>query len=144
MTAELAFLGNKTSRVTVAKYMNQLGLRSKLSKKFKVTTNSKHKYLIVPNVLKREFTVTEPSKAWVSDITYIRVKEGFLYLTTVLDLYDRKVIGWSLSSGMSVEETSLAALRMAIKNRSIVRGLVFHSDRGVQYASKKFTNVIDS
>ena len=144
MTAELAFLGNKTSRVTVAKYMNQLGLRSKLSKKFKVTTNSKHKYLIVPNVLNREFTVTEPSKAWVSDITYIRVKEGFLYLTTVLDLYDRKIIGWSLSSGMSVEETSLAAWRMAIKNRSIVRGLVFHSDRGVQYASKKFTNVIDS
>jgi transposase InsO family protein len=79
----------------------------------------------------------------VSDITYIRVKEGFLYLTTVLDLYDRKIIGWSLSS-RDEEETSLAAWRMAIKNRSIVRGLVFHSDRGVQYASKKFTNVIDS
>jgi transposase InsO family protein len=64
--------------------MNQLGLRSKLSKKFKVTTNST-KHLIVPNVLNRKFSVTEPSKAWVSDITYIRVKEGFLYLTTVLD-----------------------------------------------------------
>jgi transposase InsO family protein len=76
MTAELAFFSNKTSRVTVIKYMNQLGLRSKLSKKFKVTTNSKHKYLIVPNVLNREFTVTEPSKKRVSDITYIRVK-GF-------------------------------------------------------------------
>jgi transposase InsO family protein len=60
----------------------------------------------MPNVLNREFSVTEPSKVWVSDITYIRVKEGFLYLTTVLDLYDRKIIGWS--SGMSVEETSLA------------------------------------
>lgn len=77
MTAELASLGNKLSRITVAKYMNQLGLRSKLSKKFKVTTNSKYKYLIVPNVLNREFSVTEPSKARVSDITYIRVKEGF-------------------------------------------------------------------
>ncbi|RTY86248.1 hypothetical protein EKM00_11060 [Flavobacterium sp. RSP15] len=63
MTAELASLGNKTSRVTVAKYMNQLGLKSKLSKKFTVTTNYKHKYLIVPNVLNREFSVTEPSKA---------------------------------------------------------------------------------
>jgi transposase InsO family protein len=62
----------------------------------------------MPNVLNREFSVTEPSKVWF-DITYIRVKEGFLYLTTVLDLYDRKIIGWSLSSGMSVEETSLAA-----------------------------------
>lgn len=111
---------------------------------YPVTTNSKHKYLIVPNVLNREFSVTAPSKAWVSDITYIRVKEGFLYLTTVLDLYDRKIIGWSLSNGMSVEETSLAAWRMAIKNRSIEKGLVFHSDRGVQYASKKFTNVIES
>jgi transposase InsO family protein len=84
MTVELAFY-SKVSRITVAKYMNQLGLRSKLSKKFKVTTNSKHNHLIMPNVLNREFSVTEPSKVWVSDITYIRVKEGFLYLTTVLD-----------------------------------------------------------
>jgi transposase InsO family protein len=144
MTAELVSLGNNLSRVTVAKYMNQLGLRSKLSKKFKVTTNSKHKHVIVPNILNREFSVTESSKAWVSDITYIRVKEGFIYLTTVLDLYDRKIIGWSLSNGMSVEETSLAAWKMAIKNRSVENGLIFHSDRGVQYASKKFTNVIDS
>lgn len=144
MTAELASLGDKLSRITVAKYMNQLGLRSKLSKKFKVTTNSKHKYLIVPNVLNRAFSVTEPSKVWVSDITYIRVIEGFVYLTTVLDLYDRKIIGWSLSNGMSVEETSLAAWRMAIKNRSVEKDLIFHSDRGVQYACKKFTNVIES
>jgi len=144
ITAELDSLGNKVSRITVAKYMNQLGLRSKLSKKFKVTTNSKHKYLIMPNVLNREFSVTEPSKVWVSDITYIRVKEGFIYLTTVLDLYDRKIIGWSLSDGMSVEETSLAAWRMAITNRNISKGLIFHSDRGLQYAGKKFTNVVDS
>ena len=144
MTAELASLGDKLSRITVAKYMNQLGLRSKLSKKFKVTTNSKHKYLIVPNILNRAFSVTEPSKVWVSDITYIRVKEGFVYLTTILDLYDRKIIGWSLSNGMSVEETSLAAWRMAIKNRSVEKDLIFHSDRGVQYANKKFTNVIES
>ena len=80
MTAELASLGNNISRVSVAKYMNQLGLRSKLSKKLKVTTNSKRKYLIVPNVLNRKFSVTEPSKVWVLDITYIKVKEGFIYL----------------------------------------------------------------
>lgn len=83
-------MDNKTSRVMVVKYMNQLGLRSKLSTKLKVTTNSKHNYLIVPNVLNRAFSVTEPSKAWVSDKTYIRVKRGFFYLTTVLDGYDRK------------------------------------------------------
>jgi transposase InsO family protein len=118
MTVELASLGSKVSRITVAKYMNQLGLRSKLSKKFKVTTNSKHNHLIMPNVLKRIFGY-RTFKSWVS--IHIRVKEGFLYLTTVLDLYDRKIIGWSLSSGMSVEETSLAAWRMAIKTEASQR-----------------------
>jgi transposase InsO family protein len=82
MTVELASLGSKVSRITVAKYMNQLGLRSKLSKKIQGYDHSKHNHLIMPNVLNREFSVTEPSKVWVSDITYIRVKEGFLYLTT--------------------------------------------------------------
>ena len=144
ITIELISLGYQISRVTVAKYMRELGLRSKLCKKFKVTTNSKHNYLVVENILNRAFTVTEPSKVWVSDITYIQTKTGFLYLTTIIDLYDRKVIGWSLSDGMSTEETSLAAWRMAIKNRPIQKGLIFHSDRGVQYASKKFVNTIES
>ena len=84
-----------------------------------------HKHLIVPNILNREFSVTESSKVWMSDINYIRVKEGFIYLTTVLDLYDRKIIGWSLSNGMNVEETSLTAWKMAIKNRSVEKGLIF-------------------
>ena len=144
ITVELTSLGCKISRNTVAKYMNQLGLRSKLSKKFKITTNSKHNYLIVENVLNREFSVTGPSKAWVSDITYIHTKEGFLYLTTVLDLFDRKIIGWSLSDGMTTEQTALAAWRMAVKNRTVEKGLLFHSDRGVQYANNKFVNVINS
>lgn len=144
ITFELNALGYKISRITVAKYMKELGLRSKLSRKFKVTTNSKHNYLVVENVLDRNFIVTEPSKVWVSDITYIQTKEGFLYLTTVIDLYDRKIIGWSLSNGMSTEETSLAAWKMAGKNRKIDEGLIFHSDRGVQYASKKFTKTIES
>jgi len=140
---ELNSLGYKISRITVAKYMKELGLRSKLSKKFKVTTNSKHNYLVVENVLNRNFIADKSSKAWVSDITYIHTKEGFLYLTTIIDLYDRKIIGWSLSKGMSTEETSLAAWKMAVKNRKIVDGLIFHSDRGVQYASKKFANTVE-
>jgi putative transposase len=115
MTVELVFLGNKTSRITDAKYMNDLGLRSKLSKRFKVTTNSMHKYLIVPNVLNSEFSVIELSKAWILDITYIRVEEGFLYLLIVLDSCDRKIIGWSLSDGLSAGETSLAAWSMVFK-----------------------------
>lgn len=124
--------------------MKELGLRSKLSKKFKVTTNSKHNYLVVENVLDRNFIVADPSKVWVSDITYIQTKEGFLYLTTIIDLYDRKIIGWSLSNGMSTEETSLAAWKMALKNRIVQKGLIFDSDRGVQYANKKFSNTIES
>ncbi len=144
ITFELQSLGYKISRITVAKYMKELGLRSKLSKKFKVTTDSKHNYLVVENVLDRNFNVTKPSRVWVSDITYIQTKEGFLYLTTVIDLYDRKVIGWSLSKTMSTQRTSLSAWKMAIKNRPIQKGLIFHSDRGVQYASKKFVNTIES
>lgn len=85
----------------------------------------------MPNVLNREFTIVEPSRVWESYITYIRVKKGFLYLTTVIDLYDRKVIGGSLSNGMSTEENSLTAWKMAAKNRGIVKGLIFHSDRGL-------------
>ena len=144
ITFELNSLGYKISRITVVKYMRELGLRSKLSRKFKVTTNSKHNYLVVENVLDRNFTVAAPSEVWVSDITYIQTNEGFLYLTTVIDLYDRKIVGWSLSNGMSTEETSLAAWKMAAKNRNFAEGLIFHSDRGVQYASNKFVKTIGS
>lgn len=144
ITIELNALGYKISRITVAKYMKELGLRSKLSKKFKVTTDSKHNYLVVENVLDRNFIVAHPSKVWVSDITYIQTKEGFLYLTTIIDLYDRKMIGWSLSNGMSTNETTLAAWKMAIRNRSVQKGLIFHSDRGIQYANNKFANTIES
>lgn len=124
--------------------MKELGLKSKLSKKFKVTTNSKHNYLIAENVLGRGFKATRISQKWVSDITYIQTKDGFLYLTTIMDLYDRKLIGWSLSYTMSADDTSLAAFRMTIKNRPIEKGLIFHSDQGVQYATKKFTNILAS
>lgn len=124
--------------------MKQLGLFSKLSKKFKVTTDSKHKYFVVENILNRQFVVSQPSKVWVSDITYIHTKEGFLYLTAVMDLYDRKIIGWSLSDGMSTHETTLASWKMAIRNRNVQADLIFHSDRGVQYANNKFANVLES
>ena len=121
-----------------------MGLRSKLGRKFRTTTDSKHSHAIMENVLNQEFDVSEPSKVWVSDITYIPTKDGFLYLTTIIDLYDRKCIGWSISNGMSTEETTLAAWKMAVKNRDITKGLIFHSDQGVQYASQKFANMLDS
>ena len=144
ITAELNNLGFKISRITVSKYMRELGIRSKLSKKFKITTDSKHNYLVVENILDRDFESTKPAQKWVSDITYIRTIEGFLYLTIVLDLYDRKVIGWSLYDEMSTEKTSLSAWKVALANRKIEEGLIFHSDRGVQYANNKFANMLES
>ncbi len=144
ITAELNNLGFKISRITVSKYMRELGIRSKLSKKFKITTDSKHNYLVVENILDRDLESTKPAQKWVSDITYIRTIEGFLYLTIVLDLYDRKVIGWSLYDEMSTEKTSLSAWKVALANRKIEKGLIFHSDRGVQYANNKFANMLES
>jgi transposase InsO family protein len=144
VTIELISLGYQISRVTVVKYMRELGLISKFCKKFKVTTNSKHNYLVVENILNRTFTVTNPLKIWVSDITYIQTKTRFLYLITIIYLDDRKGIGWSLSDGMSTEETSFTAWRMAIKNRPVQKGFIFHSNKGVQYASNKFVNTIES
>lgn len=144
ITAELHSRGYKISRVTVAKYMKEMGIRSKLARRFKSTTDSKHNHQVVENVLDRAFNPDKPSVAWVSDITYIAVKEGFLYLTTIIDLHDRKLIGWSLSKDLSTEQTTLPAWRMAIKNREVREGLIFHSDQGVQYANKAFANTLES
>jgi transposase InsO family protein len=135
--AELNFTGRKVFRITMVRYINKLGLRIRLTIKFRIATNSTHHYLVVQNVLDRAFLVADPAKAWVSDSTYIHTKEGFLYLTTVLDLYDRKIIGWSLSDGMNTEETAIAALKMAVTDRTPEKGLIFHSDRGIQYACKR-------
>ncbi|MBF4515800.1 IS3 family transposase [Flavobacterium sp. ANB] len=125
-------------------YMNILGLRSRPKRKYKPTTDSNHNHYVSPNVLNREFKVSEPAKVWVSDITYIQTMRGFVYLTIVMDLFDRKIIGWSLSDTMSTKQTTLSAWEMAVKNRKISKDLIFHSDRGSQYANKIFTDTLDS
>jgi transposase InsO family protein len=132
------------SKSLIARVMKKYGFHSCHKKKFKVTTDSKHSQPVAENILNREFNAVEPAKKWVSDITYIWTLEGWLYLTTVIDLYDRKVVGWSLSTGMTTQETVVKALRMAIINRPISSGLLFHSDRGIQYASEKFRNVLEA
>jgi len=125
-------------------YMKTLGLRRKAKRKFKATTDSFHNHYVSKNVLNREFSVSDPSKVWVSDITYIQTMRGFLYLTIVMDLFDRKIIGWSLSDTMSTKQTALSAWEMAVSNRKIDKELIFHSDRGSQYANKVFTKTLDS
>jgi len=130
------------SRQRVARLMRKAGIRSKVRKKYVVTTDSKHTYSIAENLLDRNFNVGNIGQVWVSDITYITTKQGWLYLTTVIDLGDRKVIGWSLGSTLKATDTSIAAFNMAIKNRPITQQLIFHSDRGVQYACHEFKDML--
>lgn len=144
ITKELNRLGYEICMTQVSLYMRQLGLRYVKKRKFKVTTNSKHTYCIAPNVLNREFKVDGYSKVWVSDITYLETTDGFLYLTIIMDLYDRKIIGWSLGSWLTTNKTTIPALEMAVSNRKVSNELIFHSDRGVQYANKVFTKKLNS
>lgn len=95
-------------------------------------------------MLNRDFKSAKAGQKWVSDITYIKTNEGFMYLTIILDLYDRKIIGCSLSDEMSTEKTSLTAWKMALMNRKIENNLIFHSDRGIQYVNNKFANTLKS
>jgi len=128
----------EVSESKVARRMKFLELTPKVKKKFKNTTDSKHNMPIAPNILNREFEVSEPGRVWVSDITYIRVRHHFVYLTTVIDLADRMVVGWNLSDNMTDKDTVIAAFEKALTNRPIEPGLIFHSDRGSQYAGNDF------
>lgn len=141
---ELLILGFHVSRQRVARIMRSADIRARKPRKFVTTTDSKHNYPIAPNILNRIFKVTRPGEVWVSDITYVRTKNGWLYLTVIIDLFDRKVIGWAMSEGLSASETSIPAWRMAVKNRPITDKLIFHSDRGVQYACEAFTNILNA
>jgi putative transposase len=130
----------KVSRPRVARIMRKAHLRSIVKKKFRVTTDSNHKFTVPENKLDRDFKPGTLGAAWVSDITYIRTKQGWQYLITVIDLGDRKVIGWALSTTMKAADTSIPAFKMAQRNRPITQKLIFHSDRGIQYACNELKN----
>lgn len=141
ITDELRDRGWKVSRPRVARIMRSEGLKSIVNKKFKIlTTDSRHNLPVAENLLDRDFVAEAPGRKWVSDITYIPTRQGWMYLTIIMDLYDRKIIGWALSTTMTAKDSVLAAWKMAVLNRSFVpHQLVFHSDRGIQYASSAFT-----
>ena len=128
----------RTSKSTVARRMKALKISPRKKKRFKHTTDSTHNKRISPNLLNQCFKATELGQIWVSDITYIALQSGFVYLTSVIDLADRMVVGWSLSSTMTDQATTIAAFKNAVNNRPIKEGLIFHSDRGSQYASDDF------
>ena len=144
MTKELKARGRIIGQNKVAKMMRTAGLQARRKRKFKVTTDSRHNYPVAPNLLNQEFTVSRSGEVWVSDLTYVRTRNGWLYLTVIIDLYDRKVIGWSMSRGLSAAETIILAWIMAIWNRPITEKLIFHSDRGTQYACNEFTKVLNA
>jgi putative transposase len=141
MTADLRDENIRITEKKVAKLMKNNGLAAKNRKKWVNTTNSKHDHPIAENILNRDFTAVGPGYKWVSDITYLRTTQGWVYLTTVIDLWDRKVIGWALSTDMDSIHV-VRALEMACMNRQPMEGLIFHSDRGVQYGSKEFRDAL--
>jgi transposase InsO family protein len=131
----------KACKGTVAKLMRENGIRSKTVKKFKATTDSNHTLPVAENILNRDFKAARRNEKWVSDITYIWTDEGWLYLAGLLDLYDSSVVGWSMGNTMRTELVS-SALKSAIRQTRPGEGLIVHSDRGVQYASKEYQKLL--
>lgn len=141
MRKALNALGYPIGRKKTQRLMKEAAIFVRYRKKYKVTTNSKHKKPLFENVLNRQFTVACPNQAYASDITYIATREGWLYLAVVIDLFSRKVVGWSMSSRMTADLVC-DALKMAIWQRKPQRGLIVHSDRGSQYASHEYRRLL--
>lgn len=121
----------------VISLMKKLDLRAKARRKFKATTNSNHDKPIHENLLNRQFNPSQINQSWVSDITYIATKEGWLYLAAIMDLYSINIIGWAMDKRMT-DDLVISALKMALFKRKIASGLLLHSDRGTQYASHEY------
>jgi putative transposase len=135
--SQLAREGTSVSRKRVARLMREAGLKAKGRRKYKPTTDSDHSLPVAPNLLKRRFGTARPDEAWVSDITYVWTRQGWMYLAAIIDLYSRKVVGWNLGERMTASLVC-DALEAAARLRRPEPGLVFHSDRGSQYASHAF------
>jgi transposase InsO family protein len=134
---ELRERGRDVGRRRVARLMRDHGIVGKRRRRFRTTTDSNHAMPVAPNVLERRFEVDAPNKVWVTDITYVWTREGWLYLAAILDLYSRAVVGWAMSESLS-RDIALRALDMALRSRQPLPGLVHHSDRGCQYASADY------
>lgn len=133
--------GIECNHKKVIRLMKELNLVPKVKKKFKATTNSNHNLPVEPNRLERKFFAIKPNVAWVGDITYIWTDEGWLYLATVIDLCSRKVKGWAMGERI-LADLAVSALKMALANVDSSQEILFHSDRGVQYASHAFKKII--
>jgi putative transposase len=138
---ELAAKGIHASKHRVARLMQENGLRGRRRRRFRHTTDSNHALPVAPNTLAQDFLVDAPNRVWVTDITYIPTREGWLYLAAILDLYSRRVVGWSMSERIT-RQLTLDALAMALRARAPGYGLLHHSDRGSQYASADYQTAL--
>jgi transposase InsO family protein len=137
--AELRARGRRVGRRRVARLMRAGDLAARRKRRFRRTTESRHAMPVAPNLLARNFNATAPDQASVTDITYVWTREGWLYLAAIVDLYSRRVVGWSMSERI---DRALSALEMAVRRRRPRRGLVHHSDRGCQYASADYQSAL--
>ena len=133
--------GIRCGKNRVARLMRNVGLRSRRKKKFKATTNSRHNLPVAPNLLNQNFAVDAADSIWAADITYIPTDQGWLYLAVLLDLYNREVVGWAACSRITCQLT-IDALLMALGRRSPAKALMHHSDRGSQYASSEYQQIL--
>lgn len=141
--SDIKELGFHTSRRRVARLMREEGLLAAPRKRFKVTTHSEHSLDIAKNIIDREFSIKTPDTVWATDITYVRTWEGWLYLAVVVDLFSRRIVGWSMATHMRTE-LALGALNMALGRRSPAHKMHHHSDRGSQYASHDYRNALSA
>jgi putative transposase len=133
---------HQTSRKRIARLMRNALLVGHRPRRHRVTTDSRHQQPVARNLVKRKFDVAAPNRLWATDITYVRTWEGWLYLAVVIDLFSRRVIGWSMADHMRTE-LAVDALRMALGQRARTGELVHHSDRGTQYASDRYRRILD-
>lgn len=138
---DLVDWGYVISQKTVARMMKEMGLRATPEVNYRTTTDSNHDQKIYPNLLNRKFHQDAPNKVWITDMTYIWTLEGWVYLASVIDLFSRKVIGWHMATTMKTK-LPLQALKMAINKRQTEEGLIHHSDRGSQYCSGDYTDLL--
>jgi putative transposase len=129
------------SKKRVERLMRETGIQAVAKKKYRATTDSKHSLPVTANSLNRNFVADKSNQSWVADITYIYTQEGWLYLSTIMDLYSRKIIDWSLRKQIT-KELVIAALHMSIKQRRLSSSLLLHSDRGSQYASELYQTLL--
>ena len=135
--------GLKVNKKRISRLMKLGNIKAKTKRRFKVTTVQNSKAAASENLLNQNFTALSENQIWTSDITYLWTREGWLYLAVVMDVYSRKIVGWSLSSSLS-KELVLKALLMAILHRNPGKGIIFHSDRGSQYTSRLVRELLKS